>query len=177
MSGQPRICLVSASGQNVFFAEILEAFGEALRERGFAVEESIDCFPTPADDLVCLYVPHEYHPMVHELAHPSPAQLQRSVAICTEQPGTAWFEKSCHFAAAAGGVVDINALGAQEMRRRGIATKHAPLGYVPSWDAWRGRESGSGRSTSPSSAPTTSGAATCSPAAPRPWTGGGRRST
>lgn len=134
-----RICLVSASGQNVFFAEILEAFGQALSEEGLIVERSVDCFPEPAEDLVYLYVPHEYHPMVHELAHPSPAQERRSVAICTEQPGTHWFDISCDHAARVGGVVDINALGAKEMRRRGVKAEHAPLGYVPSWDAWRGR--------------------------------------
>lgn len=142
MSDQPRICLVSASGQNVFFAEILEAFGEALRERGLTVEESIDCFPAPADDLVCLFIPHEYVALVHGLAHPTPAQLQRSVAICTEQPGTTWFETSCAVAAQAGAVVDINALGAEEMGRRGIAAEHARLGYVPGWDVWHGRETG-----------------------------------
>lgn len=137
-----RICLVSASGQNVFFDEILEAFGAALREEGFSVEKSVDCFPEPADDLVCLYVPHEFYPMVHELAHPSPAQLARSVAISTEQPGTQWFDTACHLAARAGGVVDINMLGAQEMRRRDIDVEHAPLGYVPAWDHWGGMEAG-----------------------------------
>jgi hypothetical protein len=141
MGGFSRICLVSASGQNVFFAEILEAFGAALRDEGLAVEESVDCFPEPAEDLVCLYVPHEYNPFVHELAHPSPGQLRRTVAICTEQPGTPWFELSCQIAAEAGGVVDINSLGAREMRKRGIEAGHAPLGYVPSWDVWGGRNS------------------------------------
>lgn len=138
VSDPTRICLVSASGQNVFFGEILKAFGEALEQRGLAVEESVDCFPRPAEDLVYLYVPHEYHPLVDDLAHPSPAQARRAVAVCTEQPGTNWFQISCMHAERAGGVVDINALGAREMRRWGIKAEHAPLGYVPSWDAWRG---------------------------------------
>jgi hypothetical protein len=137
----PRICLVSASGQNVFFAEILEAFGAALRDRGAVVEESVDCFPPPADDLVYLYVPHEFHPLVENLAHPTRTQLGRSIALCTEQPGTQWFELTCDIAARAGAVVDINALGAAEIERRGIAVEHAPLGYVPAWDVWQGNES------------------------------------
>lgn len=136
--GSPRICIVSASGQNVFFGEILDAFGDALRERGATVEESVDCFPHPADDLVYLFVPHEYNPMVHEPARPSPAQLRRSVALCTEQPGTSWFETAAELAAQAGAVVDINALGAAELHRRGIEAEHAPLGYVPEWDRWDG---------------------------------------
>lgn len=133
-----RVCIVSASGQNVFFGEILDAFGDALRERGATVEESIDCFPHPADDLVYLFVPHEYNPMVHEPARPTPAQLGRSVALCTEQPGTSWFETAAELAAEAGAVIDINALGAAELRRRGIEAEHAPLGYVPAWDRWDG---------------------------------------
>lgn len=137
-TGISRICLVSASGQNAFFGEILGAFGAALREHGFEVEESVDCFPPPAEDLVCLFVPHEYSPLVHELARPSQIQLGRAVAICTEQPGTPWFEISCEIARVTAGAADINRLGAEEMRRRGIEAVHAPLGYVPSWDAWGG---------------------------------------
>jgi len=135
-----RVCLVSASGQNVFFSEILEALGGTLRDRGLAIEESVDCFPEAADDLVYLFVPHEYEPMVEVLAHPSDVQLSRSVAVCTEQPGTRWFETACGVAARAGGVVDINALGMREMRSRGIEGAHVPLGYVPSWDAWGGSD-------------------------------------
>jgi hypothetical protein len=135
---EPRLCVVSASGQNAFFGEILEAFGAALRARGVEVEESVDCFPAPADDLAYLFIPHEYNPMVHELARPTWAQLRRSVALCTEQPGTNWFDTAAELAAQAGAAVDINALGAAELRRRGIAAEHAPLGYVASWDRWGG---------------------------------------
>jgi hypothetical protein len=131
-----RVCLVSASSQNVFFAEILEAFGDTLRRNGFRVEESVDCFPPPAPDLVHLYIPHEFHSLVDDLAHPTPAQLRRSIVLCTEQPGTPWFEISCAIAAQAAAVFDINEVGAQEMRRRGIPARYAPLGYVPDWDCW-----------------------------------------
>ena len=75
-----RICMVLASGQNVFFTEIMEALGNALRERGVPVEESVDRFPALADDLVYLFVAHEYHALVHEAAHPNDVQLRRSVA-------------------------------------------------------------------------------------------------
>jgi hypothetical protein len=138
--GGTRICCVSASGQNVFFAEIMEALADSLRERGFEVEESIDCFPPAQEDLVYLYVPHEFHPLVEELAHPTTAQLKRSVAINTEQPGNQWFDLACGIAGRAGGVVDINLLGVDELRRRGVEAEHVPLGRVPSWDFWGGEE-------------------------------------
>jgi Glycosyl transferase family 2 len=140
VSGPPRVCLVSASCQNVFFAEILAAFGEALRENGFEVETSVDCFPPIDPGLVYLYIPHEYHALVDELAHPSPDQLSRSIVLCTEQPGTPWFDLTSEVAARAGGVIDMNALGADELRRRGIAAHYTPLGYVPSWDHWQRQE-------------------------------------
>jgi len=140
--GLPRICLVSASGENVFFGEILEAFGDALSEQGYEVERSVDTFPELADDLVCLVIPHEYVALVDPLAHPSPAQLRRTVAISTEQPGTAWFETAVDVAERAGAVVDINRLAAQEMNRRGIRTDHVQLGYIPSWDVWKGEDAG-----------------------------------
>lgn len=135
-----RVCLVSASGQNVFFTEILEAFGEALRAHGVTVEKSVDCFPAPSEGLAYLFVPHEYHPLVDELAHPGAEQLQRSVALCTEQPGTHWFDTSCAIAAQTAVAIDINEMGADEMRRRGITAHYVPLGYVPSWDHWRRAE-------------------------------------
>ena len=141
MPDHPRICLVSASEQNVFFAEILEAFGAALRGHGLPVEESVDCFPPAADGLVYLFIPHEFHPLVHELAHPSEIQLRRSIALCTEQPGTSWFEITAEIAARAGAVVDLNELGVRELQKRGIEAERAPLGYVPAWDVWGGHAS------------------------------------
>jgi hypothetical protein len=137
-----RVCIVSASRQNVFFAEILEALGEILSDAGIEVEESVDCFPPLQDDLIYLFVPHEFHVLVEELAHPTPAQLSRSVVICTEQPETQWFELAAALTSRAGAALDINALGVGELRRRGIAAEHLPLGYVPSWDAWGGAEDG-----------------------------------
>lgn len=140
MNKAPRVCLVSASDQNVFMAEILGAFGSALSEHGIVVEESTDRFPAVADNLVYIFVPHEYHPFVDESAHPSTTQLRRSVALCTEQPGTHWFDVASAGAARAGAAVDINRLGAEEMSRRGIDATYVPLGYVPAWDRWRRRD-------------------------------------
>jgi hypothetical protein len=140
MGRNPRVCVVSASRQNVFFSEILEAFAGMLKEVGVAVETSVDCFPRPADDLVYMFVPHEFYALVEELAHPTAAQLRRSVAICTEQPGTPWFDLSASVAARVGAAVDINSLGITELRSRGVAADHLPIGYVPEWDAWGGEE-------------------------------------
>lgn len=140
MSSRPRVCLVSASLENVFFTEILEAVGEALRGHGVELESSTDCFPPVEPGLAYLYIPHEFHALVDELAHPTPDQLRRTVAICTEQPGTHWFEIACQAAAGAGAAFDINRLGAQELQRRGVAARYLQIGYVPEWDHWQRQE-------------------------------------
>lgn len=134
------MCVVSASRQNVFFTEILEALGEMLAGAGLTVERSVDCFPPLADDLAYLFVPHEFNALVEELAHPSRAQLAHTVVISTEQPGTQWFELAAGVAARAGAVLDINALGVKELRARGIKAERLPIGYIPGWDAWGGAE-------------------------------------
>lgn len=137
---EPRVCIVSASRQNVFFEEMLDALAVALAGAGLSVERSIDCFPAPEAGLACLFVPHEYMPLVRDEAHPSERQLARSVALCTEQPGTQWFDAAAKIAERAAVAVDINTLGVAELRRCGVEARFFQLGYVPEWDHWHGDE-------------------------------------
>ena len=135
-----RVSFVSASEQNVFFDELLEALRRALEADGVLTETALDAFPPLAEDLVYVFVPHEYVPLTLPEAHPSDAQLRRTVVLATEQPGTPWFEESAGFAARAGATLDINALGTLELQRRGIGAQLLPLGYVPEWDHWHGTD-------------------------------------
>ena len=135
-----RACFVSASGQNVFFDEMLEGVRDALASFGVPTETSVDCFPEAEDDLAYVFVPHEYLPLTASAAHPTPTQLQRSVVLCTEQPGTPWFEQTAGVAAEAGATVDIHSLGVQELARRGVSARLMRLGYVPAWDRWGGTD-------------------------------------
>lgn len=135
---EPTVCLVSASYQNVFFGELLDALAGALAERGMAVERAVDHFPAPREGLVYAFVPHELIPLVMPDAHPSDLQLRRSVAICTEQPGTPWFDITTQISRRAGRAVDINPVGVAEQRKLGIKAELLQLGYTPVWDCWRG---------------------------------------
>ena len=137
-------CFVSASNQNVFFAEMLDAFAEALAAVGVRVERSVDCFPQLRDGLVYIFVPHELLPLTVPEAHPTRSQLRSSIAICTEQPGTHWFEEDAKVAESAALAVDINRLGVHALRKRGVDARLLQLGYVPAWDHWKGQE-GQGR--------------------------------
>jgi hypothetical protein len=141
---EPTVCFVSATYQNVFFSELLDALADALTGQGIAVEQAVDCFPELREGLVYVFVPHELLPFLMPDAHPSEPQLQRSVTICTEQPGTSWFDEDVRIARRAAAAIDINRLGAAAMRKLGVDAKLLQLGYVPSWDHWQG-ETGSRR--------------------------------
>jgi hypothetical protein len=137
-----RVCIVTASGQNVFFAELLDAIGDILATAGIQVVRSVNRFPPWREDLVYLFVPHEYTPFVESEALPGATHLSRSVVLCTEQPGTSWFEEGAAIAARAAMAMDINQLGVQELRRRGIEAELMQLGYFAGWDTWGGEDSG-----------------------------------
>lgn len=136
------MCFVSASGQNVFFTELLAAIADEMKDRGITVEHSLDCFPQLRDGLVYVFVPHELLPLTMPDAHPRPAQLRRSVVICTEQPGTTWFGEAASVAERAGAAVDISRLGVRALRKRGVDARLLQLGYVPAWDHWGGTDGG-----------------------------------
>jgi hypothetical protein len=134
----PTACFVSASRQNVFFAELLDALADELVEQGIAVERAVDHFPAPREGLAYVFVPHELLPLLMADAHPSEQQLRRSVTICTEQPGTHWFDESAQVAARAARTVDINRVGVSALQKLGIDASYLQLGYTPRWDRWHG---------------------------------------
>ena len=135
---EPTVCFVSASHQNVFFGELLDALAEALEGHGIAVEQAVDYFPELRDGLVYVFVPHELLPLLMPDGHPSEPQLRRSVTVCTEQPGTSWFEEDARISARAAATVDINRLGVAALKKRGIDARLLQLGYTARWDHWHG---------------------------------------
>jgi hypothetical protein len=137
---EPTVCFVSASGQNVFFAELLDALADALEGQGIAVERAVDYFPELRDGLVYVFVPHELLPLLMPDGHPSEPQLRRSVTLCTEQPGTHWFEENARIAKRAAAAIDINRLGVLALKKQGVDARFLQLGYVPSWDHWHGEQ-------------------------------------
>jgi hypothetical protein len=136
-----RVCIVEASGQNVFFGELLTAIECELQAQGVETERAIDHFPAVRDGTAYLFVPHEYVQLTMPEVHPSPAHLRRSVVLCTEQPGNHWFDIGADVAKRAGAVVDINPEGAAELRRGGVPARVLRLGWTPYWDLWGGDDS------------------------------------
>ena len=136
-----RACFVTASQQSRSFEKLIEAFRGALEEHGLTTMVAVDHFPTPSDDLVYLFCPHEYLPLTHPEAHPSGTQIGRTVVVNTEPPGTHWFKENSLAAKHAGVAVDLNQAGAEELKRLGISTRLLRLGYVHGWDRWNGEDS------------------------------------
>ena len=135
------VTIVAASRQNVFFEDIEQSIGHALGAAGARVRRVVDHIPDPEEDEVFLLVPHEFLMLTEDLAHPDKLQLARTVAIATEQPGTAWFELTREFCSRAAATVDINRVGVRALRAAGIAADYLPLGYCAEWDAWHGDSS------------------------------------
>jgi hypothetical protein len=136
----PTVCFVSASRQNVFFAELLDALADALKGRGVTVERAVDYFPPLRDGLVYVFIPHELLPLLMPDAHPSEPQLRRSVTVCTEQPGTSWFDESARISLRAAATVDINRMGVAALKKLGVDARFLQLGYTPCWDHRRDAE-------------------------------------
>ncbi|HTZ85665.1 MAG TPA: hypothetical protein VMB05_03265 [Solirubrobacteraceae bacterium] len=137
---KPTACFVSASRQNVFFGELQDALAETLAAEGIEVTHAVDCFPSLREGLAYVFVPHELLPFIMPDARPNAEQLRRSVAICTEQPGTHWFDETAQVAAQVAAALDINSLGVQALRRCGVAARLLQLGYTSRWDRWHQRQ-------------------------------------
>lgn len=130
--------LVGASGQNVFFEDIEQSIAHALRAAGARVRRVVDYVPVAEENEVFLLVPHEFVALTEDIAHPDELQLTRTVAVATEQPGTAWFERTREFCSRAAATVDINRVGVRALRAAGIGAEYLPLCYCPDWDVWHG---------------------------------------
>ena len=134
------LCFVTASAGNRFMTELLEAVASEAKALGASVRSVSDRFPDPEPGMAYVYVPHEYAALVSQEHMPSTIQRARSIALCTEQPGTPWFDLGATQAAAAGAAMDISSAGQLELHRRGIRAERFRLGYAECWDVYRGRE-------------------------------------
>lgn len=78
--------------------------------------------------------PHEFYLLGGFTDRQIDDAVRTSVPICTEQPGTPWFDVSRLFCSASRTVFDINLHGVEALRRHGVDAHHLRLGGVPSMD-------------------------------------------
>ena len=118
--------------------ELLFALCEATRASGHSAELVLDEFPSD-DECTFVAIPHEFQAWGGRW--PSLVQRQRTIALCTENAGTTWFEATYEVVPQFGVAASINRASAAELQRRGIRCEHLQLGYTPHWDRWEGHES------------------------------------
>ena len=135
------LCFVGARRGNAFMNELLAAVAHEVELAGMPTELAFDALPEDGS-YVYVLIPHEYYECVREELHPTRAQLGRTIAFCTEQPGTHWFDLTRSHAASAGAAVDIYPDAVRALARAGVDAEHFQLGYSGFWDRWDRDESG-----------------------------------
>jgi CTP:molybdopterin cytidylyltransferase MocA len=133
-------CFVSIRRHNHFMTELLAMISAAVAASGHEVDFAFDEFPELPDSGVYVAIPHEFYGHADQGSLPTPDQCARTVALCTENPGTVWFERVCDLLPQFGAVIAINRSSTTELRRRGIQCEHFQLGYSPLWDHWQREE-------------------------------------
>ncbi|HTA35192.1 MAG TPA: hypothetical protein VK761_00650 [Solirubrobacteraceae bacterium] len=132
-----RFCFVSTSRGSHFMTELLGALASSVRATGHSAELVLDEFSPLVEDLVYVVIPHEFDAWGSSAGGPDAVQRARTIALCTENPGTPWFEQTYRLVAEFGAAVSINRSSAAELRRRGIRCEHVQLGYFAGWDRWQ----------------------------------------
>jgi hypothetical protein len=133
-------CFVSTRRGSHFMTELLSAISAATAAAGHLVELVFDEFPPLRGECIYVVIPHEFHAWGDPRGFPEARQCARTIALCTENPGTEWFEATYQLLPQFAAAVSINRSSAAELRGRGIRCEHLQLGYSPLWDSWLGDE-------------------------------------
>jgi hypothetical protein len=132
-----QLCFVSTRRGSHFMTELLAAMSDAMTAQGHSTELALDEFPQRPNDCVYVVVPHEFEAWGDPAGFPDANQRARTIAFCTENRGTEWFEATYRLVPQFAAAVSINRSSAAELQRRGVRCEHVQLGYVPSWDTWQ----------------------------------------
>jgi CTP:molybdopterin cytidylyltransferase MocA len=135
-----RFCFVSTRRGSYFMTELLSAISMATAAIGHTVELVFDEFPHLDREAIYVVIPHEFHAWGNPSGFPDARQRARTIALCTENPGTEWFEATYQLVREFGAAVSINRSSAAELEHRGIRCERLQLGYAPGWDTWLGDE-------------------------------------
>lgn len=131
---RPVRVFVAADG-NAFMHDIAGWLAEAVGLDGRTAEVVADGrLPDEGPSVDLVVAPHEFFPLGGWSDREVDAAVRSSIPVCTEQPGTPWFEISALYAERSPLALDINAHGVAALRSRGIDARHLRLGGVPSMD-------------------------------------------
>lgn len=121
---------------NAFMTDIASWIVEAAAELGRTSALVDDGSPPEDPDAINLVVaPHEFYLLSDFDDRTIHHAVQVSVPLCTEQPGTPWFDIGLVTAEASAMALDINVHGVAALRRAGLDARHLRLGGVASMSA------------------------------------------
>ena len=126
------VAVYAAAAGNAFMTDIASWMVEAARLAGRDARLVRHGLPTDDGSINLVVAPHELFPLSEATDDEVSRALAVSVPVCTEQPGTPWFNLTCELVARAPAVLDINRHGVDGLAARGIAASHLRLGGVPS---------------------------------------------
>jgi hypothetical protein len=135
-----RLRFLLAGHGDPFVAELIELIADVVSDLGVASDMVIDAYPEPDPEDLYVLVPHEFFELAPNHGAPEPAQLRRTIALCTEPPGSTSFDIAAHYARQSGAVLHLQRSGREQLARLGIPAEHFQLGYSPRWDGWRGED-------------------------------------
>lgn len=120
---------------NDFMADIAAWLVEAAELAGHVSRLVRDgSLPTDAAAINLVVAPHEFYVLSDADDAAIDAAARCSIPVCTEQPGTSWFDMTVLLSRASPMVLDINTHGVAALQVEGIAAQHLRLGGVPSMD-------------------------------------------
>ena len=131
------VLLHVTSKSNLFIREIAQLVCAGFEEAGFAAQLLVDQVPeaeTPADTIQIVVTPHEFYNLFLTEKLPKEEVRRRTgqlYLLGTEQPESDWFHSNLVIAPYARAMLDINQLGVEGYRTRGLRCLHLPLGYHP----------------------------------------------
>ncbi|HZB40403.1 MAG TPA: glycosyltransferase [Ilumatobacter sp.] len=134
MRHKPVDVFVSSRG-NAFMTDIARWVVEAARQAGRTATLVCDRLPSASDAINLVVAPHELFLLDDASDSAVGRAAAASVPICTEQPGTPWFNLTAGLIRDAPVVIDINPRGVDAIRARGHQAMHLQLGGVPSMKA------------------------------------------
>lgn len=135
-----RLRFLLASHGDPFLAELIELIAGVVSDLGVASDVVVDAYPEPDPEDVYVLVPHEFFELAPSHGAPEPAQLRRTIALCTEPPGDTSFDIAAHYARQSGAALHIQRSGCEQLGRLSIPAEHFQLGYSPRWDSWHGED-------------------------------------
>jgi hypothetical protein len=135
-----KLRFVTSPRGNYHMTELLAGLCAAATDCGHDARLESSVFPELQRDTVYVVVPHEHYACEPASAWPSTEQLERTIALCVENPFTPWFDIVCELAPQFPAVLAINQSSVAALRGRDIAAEHLQLGYTRHWDSWNGHD-------------------------------------